>query len=118
MMIAAYKLWMVLASLPVLGFFFRRATTMHAMEGGGGAGESPALPITAAVPDVRPNGIDEAIRQAFDDCGLPLHKFAPDFDVASTGKLNEVIHHASARMGRSHPIRTVRDVNALLKGTR
>lgn len=78
--------------------------------------ESPATPEPSpSAPLAVVAAPDDPIRYAFEECGLPLHKLRPDFDVAATGKLNEVIHHASIARGKAHPLRTVADIQALLQ---
>lgn len=59
--------------------------------------------------------IEQAVRDSFAACGLNPADCAPGFDVARTGKLNDVLHHASATIGLSHPIRTVQDIHDLLR---
>lgn len=67
-------------------------------------------------PDRRtlPDPVDEAIRQAFLACGLNVQFLAPDFDVAATGKLHDVLHHASNHLRIQHPVRTVADIKRVL----
>ena len=57
--------------------------------------------------------IDAALRAAFAECGLSGEAFAQEFDLLHSGKLHEVLHHASAKLG--NPLVTVRDVKALLQ---
>lgn len=57
--------------------------------------------------------IDAALRGAFADCGLPLDAYTPEFDVLHTGKLHEVLVHASRRLG--NPLVTVDDLRELLR---
>jgi hypothetical protein len=49
-----------------------------------------------------------AMRQAFAECGLNVNLCVAEFDLLASGKLDDVIHHASTTLGR--PIRTVHDV--------
>jgi hypothetical protein len=59
--------------------------------------------------------IQSALVAAFATCGLPSVKATdPRFDVARTGKLNDVLDHASAILQRPHPLRTVADVTRFL----
>lgn len=57
--------------------------------------------------------VDLALMEAFSDCGLPVAEFRHDFDLLHSGKLHEVLHHASRRLG--NPLVTVADVRELLK---
>ena len=52
------------------------------------------------------------LAQAFAAVGLNSDQFHPDYDLASTGKMGDVIHLASKSLGK--PIRTVDDVQKLL----
>lgn len=56
--------------------------------------------------------IDLALMQAFYDCGLPIASYRQDFDLLHSGKLHEVLLHASRRLG--NPLVTVADVRELL----
>ena len=56
--------------------------------------------------------IDAALLAAFADCGLPREAYDHDFDLLHSGKLHEVLVHASARLG--NPLVTVADVRELL----
>ncbi len=65
-------------------------------------------PIVAIQPDIL-----EAIKNAFGDKGLPLEAFSETFDVARSGKLNDIIHHVADTLNTKHPLRTVADVARL-----
>ena len=59
--------------------------------------------------------IKEAMRVACAECGLPVDVAEnPYFDLSKTGKLNDVLHHASHHLGVDHPLVTVADVMDLL----
>lgn len=58
----------------------------------------------------RHHRVYEAVRQAAYDCGLPAHLFAFDYDLAKTGKLLEVVHHAAIILGVEHGLHTVDQV--------
>lgn len=112
-----------LSILAVIGVAFG---TVYQVRKGSGLPVLPAAPTpdvpmgpsasastsAAIVASVDPS---DPLRYAFEECGLPVHKLRPDFDVAATGKLHEVIHHASQKMGKAHPIRTVSDIQAILQ---
>ncbi len=74
---------------------------------------APVLRSMASAPIVV-DDVDQAILIAFYECGLNIDFCRPDFDLARTGKLNDVLVHASAALAQSHPLRTVADVKALL----
>lgn len=59
------------------------------------------------------NDVDVAIRAAFHEVGLNEADYAPDFDLLRTGKVLEVVIHASRKLG--NPIVTVQDVKELLQ---
>lgn len=62
-----------------------------------------------------PDPTADALRHAFSACGLNVaHVTNTRFDVARTGKLNEVLEHAAAHLGTAHPLRTVADLTAFL----
>ncbi len=52
----------------------------------------------------------DAVKVAHVECGLSAEAFGPDFDLSRTGKLYEVLHHASIRLGIDHSLRTVGDL--------
>lgn len=54
--------------------------------------------------------VEDAVRDSYQDVGLPLHFYAPDFDVARSGKLHDLLHRVGAKLGRSHRLQTVDDV--------
>ena len=58
------------------------------------------------------NDIDTALRAAFAECGLATDAYLPEFDLAASGKLHEVLYHASAKLG--NPLATVADAKRLL----
>jgi hypothetical protein len=81
-----------------------------------GAADVGTVPAAIlAPPAIQEDAEHAAIRHAFDECGLPLAKLKDDFDVSATGKLNDVLHHASVKLGKAHPLRTVKDIAARLK---
>ena len=57
--------------------------------------------------------VDAAMRTAFAACGLSVEAYAPEFDLAHSGKLHEVLYHASVALG--DPLVTVADVKDLLR---
>jgi hypothetical protein len=57
--------------------------------------------------------VDAALRRAFLRAGLNQDIYQQDFDLRSSGKLHEVLLHASDDLG--NPLRTVSDVKALLR---
>lgn len=57
--------------------------------------------------------VDAALRRAFLRAGLNQALYQPDFDLRGSGKLHEVLLHASDDLG--NPLRTVEDVKALLR---
>lgn len=56
----------------------------------------------------------EAVLAACEQAGLNRDLLQPNFDLAATGKLNDVIHYAAIKLGRTHPVRTCQDVVALM----
>jgi hypothetical protein len=136
MSLATYKILSMLAALPILGMLMRpwmRGVEAPPEKSGGGRkmptklaeGEDRSglvvqtTPPPTALALAEAQALDEfdlALIKAFDECGLPLHKFSRDFDIAQTGKLNDVIHHAARYRGLPHPMRTVSDVRQMLKG--
>lgn len=57
-----------------------------------------------------------ALVHAFGECGLNIEQVQNEqFDVARTGKLNDVLDHASSYLERPHPLRTVKDVLTFLR---
>jgi hypothetical protein len=54
-----------------------------------------------------------AFRAAARQCGVNAESIQPDFDLLSTGKLGEILHHASIELGK--PIRTVQDLHDWFK---
>ena len=64
---------------------------------------------------VEPNdsAVEEAIMKAAAHCGVNVDLMQPKFDLLHTGKLGEIIYHASIELGR--PIRTVQDVHDWFK---
>lgn len=59
-----------------------------------------------------PDEVDKALLKAFGDCGLNKELYSPEFDVLHSGKLHEVIVHASRNLG--NPLVTVNDLKELL----
>lgn len=59
-----------------------------------------------------PTEIDAALVAAFRECGLPVDRYSGAFDIAAAGKLHDVLHHATHRLGQ--PVRTVDDLRRLL----
>lgn len=57
--------------------------------------------------------IDVALKGAFMDCGLNVDGYAHDVDLLASGKLHEVLVHASRRLGNK--LTTVQDVRELLR---
>lgn len=51
-----------------------------------------------------------AVRQAYEAMGLPREQFDPSVNLVPTGKLYEILYHASAALGKDHELRTVQDV--------
>jgi hypothetical protein len=56
-----------------------------------------------------------AVRQAYADVGLDTARFALDLDLVPTGKVYEILHHAARTLGRDLPMRTPRDLIAILE---
>lgn len=69
----------------------------------------------SAAPSVPVDPIVLAVQDAYTECGLPQHEFNAHFDLARTGKLNEVLHRAAEKLGKDHPLRTVDDVTQFLR---
>jgi hypothetical protein len=65
----------------------------------------PRVPSETAIMD--------AIEGAFQDCGLNPELLSDDFDVLSTGKLGDVLYHATKRLGKE--AKTVRDLHDWIK---
>ena len=65
----------------------------------------PRVPSETAIMD--------AIAGAFQDCGLNPELVSDDFDVLATGKLGDVLYHATKRLGKE--ARTVRDLHDWIK---
>ena len=61
-----------------------------------------------------PQAIEDAVRAAFSGLGLPSEQFGPGFDLAATGKVYELLHHAATTLDKDHELRTVGDVVAWL----
>lgn len=51
-----------------------------------------------------------AVRQAFDDAGLPSSQYSRAFDLSRAGKLDTVMKLAAARLGVDSEFSTVGDV--------
>lgn len=47
------------------------------------------------------------------DCGLNVEEYSEEFDLVRSGKLHEVIYHATKRVG--NPIVTVKDLKEFLE---
>jgi hypothetical protein len=56
----------------------------------------------------------DAVYEAYLACGLPADRYADTFDLSQTGKLYEILHRASQRVGVDHGIRTVGDIKRIL----
>lgn len=70
----------------------------------------------ATPPEVKePDPVEDAVRAAFMQCGLPADQFGPAFDLSRTGKLYDVLHYAGLHLGVDHELRTVGDVIAFYK---
>lgn len=52
----------------------------------------------------------EVVRLACRDVGLNHEDITTEFDLRATGKLYDVLHHASETLGKDHELRTVGDV--------
>jgi hypothetical protein len=61
----------------------------------------------------REDEIDEAIRYAFAQSGLNQDDYHRDYDLLHSGKLNEILFHATNKLG--NPLITVNDLRDLLK---
>jgi hypothetical protein len=74
---------------------------------------------TKLEPPVLASPIDplDAIKLAYEDVGLPMDEFSPEFDLARTGKLNDVLTRAAKHVGCKHPVRTIADLHKLLGGS-
>jgi hypothetical protein len=66
-------------------------------------------------PKPTPAHVHEAILSALIDAGLSPEFAAPSADLLRTGKLDDVIHHASLRLGLS--IRTTQELETVLTKT-
>lgn len=80
----------------------------------------PTPVVTEGVRHSAPDGtpihpLEEAMRHAFGEAGLNIDDYDEDFDVAATGKLNEVMHYAAQRYGVSHPTKTVADIKRVIE---
>ena len=62
----------------------------------------------------RESAAEAAVRQACGDVGLNRAAFCRGYDLSSTGKIYDVLHHASRALGIDHGVRSVGDVIALL----
>ncbi len=51
-----------------------------------------------------------AVRSACADAGLDADALTPQTNLAQTGKIYAVLHHASVRLGKDHELVTVGDV--------
>ena len=60
-----------------------------------------------------PDDVDRAVVQAFADCGLNVDLCHDTFNVRASGKIHEVLIHASDRLG--NPLVTVADLKAMLR---
>lgn len=69
--------------------------------------------LRSSPPSRPPSPVLGEVKAAFGDCGLPLDQFSPDFDLLHSGKLHEVLVHASRRLG--NPLVTVDDLRKLLE---
>ncbi len=64
-------------------------------------------------PPQPPSEIDDVLKAAYTECGLPADSYHPDFNLLHSGKLHEVLIHAARKMG--NPLVTVADVATLLR---
>ena len=59
---------------------------------------------------------DERMLVVKDVCrkiGLNADAVSPDFNIATTGKLNDLLHHLAVDLKQDHPVTTIHDVLAL-----
>lgn len=61
----------------------------------------------------QPDEIDQAIREAFADCGLNADHYSEDYNVRNIGKFYDVLVMSANRLG--NPLHTVADVKRLLQ---
>src|SRR5580765_362175 len=87
----------LILALPIFAMFWRPSRPIPSF-----IEAEPERPATAGPAPLTIETVpDDPMRYAFEECGLPVHKLRPDFDVASTGKLNEVIHHLAHHRGKT-----------------
>lgn len=82
------------------------------------SGHDEALSVLSAhikPPKVTSIEIMNAVMSTCAKCGLPMDAVNAQFDLAKTGKLGDVILHASRSLGLDHPVRTVEDVVRLFE---
>lgn len=54
--------------------------------------------------------IDVAVKEAYCYVGLPVEKYDSGYDLQKAGKVQDILHHVSALLGREHNLKTVGDV--------
>jgi hypothetical protein len=71
----------------------------------------PPLVLTPTVTPLRSRAeVHASVKAAFEEAGLPMEQFDDAFNLASTGKVQEIITHAEKGLGANPSLRTVGDV--------
>jgi len=60
--------------------------------------------------------LEDCVWEACKEAGLDTSRLGADFDIAATGKLNDVLVFTARRLQGTHPMRTMGDVVRLLEG--
>lgn len=76
--------------------------------------ENEALKSLFVAPPKTSEKVEEAVRLAHEKVGLPSESFDPNFELAKTGKLYDVLHYASEYLEVNHRMRTSGDVSRFL----
>ncbi len=59
--------------------------------------------------------VEDAVKQAFADVGLPLEQYGTTYDLVHAGKLTDVYHTAARKLNIDPELNTVGDVIKWLK---
>lgn len=74
--------------------------------------------MLVAIPPSKKSVTDEsvasAVLEAYTYCGLPLDHYGPEFNLARTGKLQDVLLRAARAVDSDHQFETVQDVISVL----
>lgn len=62
------------------------------------------------IPPPADDPVIEALRFAFNECGVSLDMLHPEVDLTSTGKVYNILVTAARRLQRDHELRTVQDL--------